>query len=204
MPTGYTAGIVDDISFTDYALGCARAFGACLDQRDESLATKPAFSKVNAYYTEAVTEAAEILDELESMNVPAQQEYGIKRISDRKKIVQDMFNKAIVLRRKYEAILDQARAWNPPSSDFDIFKKFMIEQLEESIKYDCDTEYYVRSLTELSALDPFDMYTEDLAAARKNIEYTSNKLDSEIQRVAQNNKWVADLYKSLGVDAPVV
>jgi hypothetical protein len=37
MPTGYTAGVADGTitEFREYALLCARAFGACIMLRDE-------------------------------------------------------------------------------------------------------------------------------------------------------------------------
>ena len=36
MPTGYTSKIKDDITFEQYAMGCARAFDALIDMRDEA------------------------------------------------------------------------------------------------------------------------------------------------------------------------
>ena len=43
MPTGYTADIYEgnDVSFRDFALKCARAFGACIEQRDDDANDKP-------------------------------------------------------------------------------------------------------------------------------------------------------------------
>jgi hypothetical protein len=35
MPTGYTAPIADGMTFEQFALGCARAFGALVTMRDE-------------------------------------------------------------------------------------------------------------------------------------------------------------------------
>ena len=35
MPTGYTSKIADGIGFKDFALSCARAFGACIEMRDD-------------------------------------------------------------------------------------------------------------------------------------------------------------------------
>lgn len=41
MPTGYTADIKDGITFRDFALRCARAFGATIMQRDEDISIPP-------------------------------------------------------------------------------------------------------------------------------------------------------------------
>jgi len=41
MPSGYTSDLYEgkNISFTQFALQCARAFGAAIDQRDDACAT---------------------------------------------------------------------------------------------------------------------------------------------------------------------
>lgn len=40
MPTGYTADIQNDITFQQFALNCACAFGACISLRDEPAGTQ--------------------------------------------------------------------------------------------------------------------------------------------------------------------
>jgi hypothetical protein len=48
MPTGYTAAIKDGISFQQFAMACARAFGALVMMRDEpSSAPIPDFQPSN-------------------------------------------------------------------------------------------------------------------------------------------------------------
>jgi hypothetical protein len=51
MPTGYTAMIEEreDVTFREFALTCARAFGACIMQRDNSLAEPPKPREVDKY-----------------------------------------------------------------------------------------------------------------------------------------------------------
>ncbi len=43
MPSGYTENIYygKKVAFKDFALGCARAFGACVMQRDDPADVKP-------------------------------------------------------------------------------------------------------------------------------------------------------------------
>lgn len=43
MPSCYTSDIADgkDVSFNDFVLKCARAFGACIEQRDDNANDKP-------------------------------------------------------------------------------------------------------------------------------------------------------------------
>ena len=60
MPTGYTSDIYDgkDISFREYALKCARNFGAYVEMRDSSLDTEmPTEFEPSTYYRDKLDEA---------------------------------------------------------------------------------------------------------------------------------------------------
>ena len=54
MPTGYTTDIYNgkDVSFRDFALTCARQFGACIMQRDDPADEKPKIMPEESYHTE--------------------------------------------------------------------------------------------------------------------------------------------------------
>ena len=47
MPTGYTTDIYNgkDVTFKDFALKCARAFGACIHQREDNIDDLPKLKK---------------------------------------------------------------------------------------------------------------------------------------------------------------
>ena len=49
MATGYTMDIYDgkNVSFEDFCLSCARAFGACILQRDDNTSIKPQLQKAS-------------------------------------------------------------------------------------------------------------------------------------------------------------
>lgn len=69
MPTGYTAAIADGISFTNYAMGCARAFGALIEMRDEpSDAPIPEEFKPSTYHLEELQKAQKKLHNLCKMS----------------------------------------------------------------------------------------------------------------------------------------
>ena len=54
MPSGYTENIYygKEVAFKDFALGCARAFGACVMQRDDPADEKPKIMPEESYHTE--------------------------------------------------------------------------------------------------------------------------------------------------------
>ena len=69
MPTGYTAAIKDGISFNEYALSCARAFGALIMMRDEPAdAPIPDEFKPSDYHFKKIEEAKAELARLRAMS----------------------------------------------------------------------------------------------------------------------------------------
>ena len=60
MATGYTHAIEKGISFETFALTCARAFGACINLRDEPGSTLPTVDNIvddTPYHKESLAEA---------------------------------------------------------------------------------------------------------------------------------------------------
>ena len=56
MPTGYTSKIGDDQSFKDFALRCARNFGANILMRDDPMDAEIKKYEVEPYYMNRLTE----------------------------------------------------------------------------------------------------------------------------------------------------
>ena len=58
MATGYTHSIKNDITFEQFALLCARAFGACIEMRDDPTDKPiPKKFKVDSYHAKELKEA---------------------------------------------------------------------------------------------------------------------------------------------------
>jgi hypothetical protein len=200
MPSSYTADIENDISFEDYALMCARRFGACMHQRDNPIEEKPKLRTESVYHTDALSKAKKIIVELEAMpGVNARTKYGEKIIKEEEAFNQKSFNKKIILKNKYIDMLSKACKWDPPTPDHEQLKKFMIDQINESINFDCDTNYEMENLTALSKVNPLDKYKEVLRRAYNDIEYHETELFKERERGADANKWIIALYDSLGI-----
>lgn len=87
MPTGYTAAIKDGITFQEYALSCARAFGALISMREESSdAPIPDALEMSPYYQTSYDEAREALDEFSALEYPEvkkkYEEYFVKAVAN--------------------------------------------------------------------------------------------------------------------------
>lgn len=192
MPTGYTADIKDGISFKTYAMNCARAFGACITLRDEPSGGDkiPEKFEPTDYHEKKIAEAETELAKLEGMTpeqceTMAGVEYREAEASRKARL-----REIAVQREKYEAMLEQVNAWTPPTPDHEKYHEFMRVQIEESIKFDCNTNYYDRPIQQQTG--------EEWAASRKeklarDIAYHQKEHADEVERAERRTAWVSAL-----------
>lgn len=193
MPTGYTAAIADGITFEQYALNCARAFGALVMMRDEpSDAPIPdAFAPSDYNARELVQDRAKLssmkalsgdaLAQVHAEAVKADAEYNANRLRE-----------ANELRAKYEAMLAQAKAYKPPTPDHVQYAAFLVSQIEQSIEFDC-TPYEREPITS----DPHLWRAQEIEKIEKSIAYHERAHREELERTARRNQWIRDLRASL-------
>ena len=200
MPTGYTAPIYEreeNFTFKKFAMRCARNFGALIEMRGEPLDAEIDFDKCfqpSDYYKKALErvekEYQEFLD-----NPPTAEELGKKY--DEK--VNNDFEKFLerkesrkALQEIYTAMLEQVKAWEPPTEEHNGLKEFMIRQLQESVYYDCvvyspytdDREEYIK----------YHMSPEPLL---KEIAYYKERYEKEVELCNNRKQWVIKLMQSL-------
>jgi len=194
MPTGYTADIYDgkDVSFNDFALKCARAFGACIEQRDDDPNDKPKLIEKNnddSYHIERINEA-------KNWKKPTKAEFDVY-VKMQTAYYNEKIDNQNKLKASYQKMLDKANAWTPPTKEHEGLKKFMIEQLNSSIEFDCGFEYYQRELNNIKQLT-YNQYVKNMRASNKrDIEYHTNELKKDNERTDNRNAWISALYKSL-------
>lgn len=201
MPSGYTQIVAenDNVSFKDFALRCARNFGALVTMRDVRLdAPIPERFEPSDFYKNIYEEAKAKYDDFLA-NPPSEEEIDKKYaeyVAKEKKNEEDERKSRAIQRKRYEAMLAKVRKWEPPTSEHENLKEFMIRQLEESIDWDC-REYNVRVLSREGwikvclSVDVFkrrmDSYFEDWQA--------------EVAKTEERNRWLKDLRESLeGID----
>ena len=192
MPTGYTYLINDkpDLTFKEFALTCARAFGACLDQRDDPMDVKPKKKELDiSYHTDSIKE-------IKKQKTPTKSEfnkYVSKTVADTNKSIQDKKD----LKSRYTNMLNKVNAWNIPSVEHDGLKKFMISQIESSIEFDCSTNYEEDRLKSIKELT-YSQYKKDIKESNANgLKYHTEQIEKETKSVKSANDWIDKLYKSL-------
>lgn len=194
MPTGYTDAIRRGITFQQFALDCARAFGACITLRDEAGGGEkiPEKFEPSDYHLVEGRNARERLSKLRAMTdtaaaIEANREREEAEVSNAKyRREQDE------TRAKYEAMLQSVRAWVPPSAEHASLKAFMVEQIEGSIKFDCTPcEHH------LPERDAATWRRDQIKQAERDILYHEEEHRKEVERARGRTEWVRALRESL-------
>jgi hypothetical protein len=133
MPTGYTAPIEEDPTFTfeQYVWRCARAFGALIMMRDEPMdARVPERFEPSGYYARELGKERARLLELEGMSAEAVVAARNAAHQQARERVENSNRESSEKLERYRAIRSQVEAWEPPSPDHVGLKRFMLEQID--------------------------------------------------------------------------
>lgn len=198
MPTGYTHQIAGGITFKEFALSCAKAFGACITMRDQpSDAPIPDEFKPATYNSKAAAEAREKLAKVKAMT--SLECEGAAKADFQKSL--DHHTRSIEedrkLEAKYRAMLAEVEAFNPPSDEHQNLKKFMREQILESIKFDCSTDYHEKEIAKLKPAQGEEWRQAEIKVCLHVIAYHDEEQRKENERTASRNLWVSQLRSSL-------
>jgi hypothetical protein len=203
MATGYTDGVQSGkvTEFSDYAMRCARAFGALVTMRDDSMdAPIPTELPVSDWSLTRLAAARAELAEVEAMSVEAAAERAVAEHAKSVEYRRESVQRADRDRERYEAMLAKVREWTPPSSDHVEMKSFMEQQLTLSIDWDCD-----RSIVEEQVcLSGEDWRSQRIESLKRDIEYYVRHHAEEVERTENRNRWVRLLRESLGEKQVVV
>lgn len=198
MPTGYTAAVVDGklSDFPTFAMECARAFGALVMLRDEPAgAPIPERFEPSDFYAKRLDQLREELRILrlgDCEEVRARYESAMR---ERANSAKDSRQRAEIAKSRCLAMLEHVKVWTPPTPDHAGLKTFMVQQLEETIRFDGDTD------AQWFAFDQpeFAPWREKrIAELQRDIERSREEYLKECERAEQRTKWVKALRESLG------
>lgn len=184
MPTGYTAFIEDGqiTNASDFLMLCARAFGACIDMKEESLSKPiPKEFKPATYCSEWAERERQKLVHYQNMSLDeAQQQCDLAYESEVKRRV-EYKRTQIELLDRYQSILDDVKRWNPPTEDHVNLKRFAIDQIEMCLP---DPEYYERQEVPQKQ-DAKEWLQEQIDNCKKSIERYTKEQEEENSRTAE-------------------
>jgi len=196
MPTGYTADVQSGkiTEFSDYALQCARAFGALIEMRDEKMnADIPDKFLPSDYHVKGLAAAKADFEKFNNMTAAdakaARDAAEAQRVTARSRRIE----KSEEQRARYEAMLVKAKEWVAPTPDHAKMAEFMVDQLKQSIDFDCKVYNY--DATPLPCAR--DWLAERIADAVEDLGYHEKKYAKDVARAEGRTKWVAELRASL-------
>lgn len=196
MPTGYTAGVQDGSinTFEQFAMQCARAFGATILMRDDPLDKPiPEEFEPSDYYEKALAQAQADLDSTLAMSASECEAAARQEHRETCERYAEYRENERVERERYVAMLAKVEAWTPPTSEHEGMKKFMREQLNESIKFDCGN-YYANDPPMKSGSE---WRTERIASLGRSVSRYVEEQAKEIERTNNRSDWVKQLRESL-------
>lgn len=192
MPTGYTADL--PATFSEFALRCARAFGATVTVREQPLsAGTPEVIRPAEYQLTSMRQALAGLDAVRL--IPKREHAKRARLAYEQAAAryQQTLAEAAVLRQKYERMLVDINAWTPPTKDHEELKAFMLRQVDESMRHDCDMSY----LPEPKRLTGKAWHAEEIEEAERRLEWSARTYAEGVERARKSTQWLQQLRGSL-------
>ena len=193
MPTGYTYKVSEGkiTTLKDYALECARAFGALIHMRDEPMdAPIPDIVPLSKHYYEAVKNAIEELEAFSNVNYEeaAYDDYSAEKRRRDIYIEEQKLTKA-----RYNAMFEKVNVWD---CKVEGIKKFMLEQLDLSIKNDCrdDLSWWPEPVL----LTAEQYKAKESARLASNLARATEEYKKAVKRNNEQNEWLRGLMECIG------
>lgn len=190
----YNVGEGKLTEFSDFALQCARAFGAFIHMRDDSGSAKLRYDTDNSSYHHE--ELAENLKKLAFFKTASNEELNARQnseIEENYKRNCEYYKRYLEEDNRYRAMTEKVMTWNPPTSDHNGLKDFMIEQLRISMN---NPKEPIRDVPK-----SVDKYRDfKIKWYQNEVEYHTKEIGKQNNNVVSRNEWIDQLIISLGLN----
>lgn len=195
MPTGYTAELMDKgQDFRTFILTCARAFGACIMQREDPMDQPPAKQAPSDYYTKAILTAQGRLQALKAMTPEQQKAEGEMLRQQAVQSAQASRVRSLAENERLDEMVAQVKAWIPPTDEHKGLKDFMLEQIKISRN---DPEWSAKWLRDAEDKTAEAYFVEAVSRADHDLDYHAREHAKEVERTDGRNDWIDKLYASI-------
>jgi hypothetical protein len=194
MPTGYTYQVCEGkiTEFPEFAMHCARAFGALITMRDDP-ADAPIPEEIapeTKYYDDRIAADMKRMSDIQAMSSAeaadaAEADYA-QQMASRRKYLADKEAEAARLNN----MMMKVRDWTPPTPDHVEMKSFMLEQLRISLPGD-----YTPAIPE--RLDGATWRKQQINLLAGAVVRNKKSREEEIERARRRTEWVKALRSSL-------
>lgn len=180
-------------TFEEFIFDCARNFGALITLRDTPNAEIPEEFEPSSHYAEWLAEAKAELQRWRTLSDEEVEAEMYREYEEAKQRKADAEVKAAKRRERYETMLSEVEAWQPPTVNHINLKSFMVDQIQKSIEHDCSTSWL-----RLPSLQPTPVFRQKkIEDAERRVERYTGERDDEIRRAADRTAWVKALRESL-------
>lgn len=158
------------------------------------------FEPDTKYHDERLADAQKALEELPQLSA-AECDAGAKAEFDAEMASHTKFETTrAVTRQRYEEMIFRVEKWAVPERIANL-KKFMLDQLSESLSFDCSNSHKPEPPMRLTGERRRE---QALAKASRDMAYHAVERKKEIERVNGRNQWLDTLWRSLpGGDQPM-
>jgi hypothetical protein len=202
MATGYTHNVKNGtlVSPKQFILQCARAFGACVEQRDDNPNDPPKYTEHN-YYPEQLEKTTKKLIRFKKMSKKAFEKLRKKQLEQSLINNYESLADSLESKARYDKMLQKINNWAPPTSAHQGLKDFMQQQLNDSIEWDCDVPYSLDKIKELkNNIENYDVTSDravEIAELQRMIRYYSEEAEKEQTGNKTKKDWITKLYASV-------
>jgi len=194
MPTGYTSELCDrEMTFEEFVWRLARGMGAFVMMRDDRLDAKiPEKFEPSDWNAKALKEAEDKLLKIRDMTTEEANAAALEEYHTLKASFEESNKKTAVVRDRLLRMRSKVADWNPPTHDHEGLKRFMLEQLDSTIRFDGDS--YMKMPEKLIGIV---WKARKLGGIKHDIEYHTKAHLEEVERTESRNRWIADLRSSV-------
>ena len=141
MANGYTYGIEENPNFTakDFALTCARAFGAFIHQRDQPLSELPKAPEMDSYPVQRLERALKEKADWNATSLEDKRAQWEEYTRNLQAQYTEQVQEYKVMSKRYAEMRASVEAWQVPE-ELDNLKNFMLKQIDESVRWSWDEE----------------------------------------------------------------
>ena len=201
MPTGYTYGIIEGKinTFKEFATTCMRAF--VMHMRDDPNDKEYYDREPSDYHKKAIKSAKRKLKKIKALSDEDIISVETKRLKKDRRYHNNSNRTTIENKKKLVKLLNEAKLYNPPTSQHQGIKDFMIEQLTSTIDFDGNNNYHLKAIAEidysLNEMNLNKIRKEIMRQANWDLDYHEKEHKEEVERCDDSNKWASDFIKSL-------
>lgn len=198
MPTGLTEGIPKGITFEEYAKRCARHMGTLVRLRDEPIdGPFPTKVEPSTYHRDAITSVKHKIEQLEELSDEALEEAARIWYQTTRGEYDWLIERSDETLHAYQQMRKRVEQYQPPTPHHTGFKQLMLDQIDRSIEFDCNKEYFIEARNKIKKLDGPEWKQMRLKKLKEDLEYHTREWKEEQDRVRRSNKWITEFLESL-------